>query len=207
MPDNNARVLTVENMYGLARLVKFTPDKAMVAAAVGMAESSGRPEVISANPDGGQNVGLWQLDTPGGAGAGFTVSQLQVPATNAQVTYKATAHGTNWSQWQTYNQGTYKQFMAAAAKAREKETLGTSPLDLFGFKFTNTGLNPLAGVGNPLKGIDELAAVAKAAFNALTDGKLWRSLGWVILGLLLLFAGVALFFKKQLGQAAEVAAL
>ena len=42
------------------------PAKAPVAAAVGEAESSGSATAQSSNPDGGTNVGIWQLDTPGG---------------------------------------------------------------------------------------------------------------------------------------------
>jgi hypothetical protein len=71
---------------------------AFEAANVAMAESSGRPAVTSANPDGGTNVGLWQLDTKG-VGAGYTVEQLQDPATNCRITVMATANGTNWSEW------------------------------------------------------------------------------------------------------------
>ena len=71
---------------------------AFAAANVGMAESSGNPDITSANPDGGTNVGLWQLDTKG-VGAGYTVAQLQDPATNARLTIMHTANGTNWQFW------------------------------------------------------------------------------------------------------------
>lgn len=72
---------------------------AFIAANVAMAESSGNAAATSSNPDGGTNVGLWQLDTPGGVGAGYTVEQLKDPATNARITIMHTANGTNWSQW------------------------------------------------------------------------------------------------------------
>lgn len=71
---------------------------AFAAAMVAQAESSGRADITSANPDGGINVGLWQLDTKG-VGAGYTVAQLQDPATNARVTIMHTANGTSWAQW------------------------------------------------------------------------------------------------------------
>jgi hypothetical protein len=70
------------------------------AACHAMQESSGDPKVTSGNPDGGTNVGLWQLDTRG-VGAGYTVAQLQNPMTNAHITVMATRNGTNWSQWAT----------------------------------------------------------------------------------------------------------
>jgi hypothetical protein len=86
------------------------PAVANVAAAVALAESSGRPGVTSSNPDGGVNVGLWQLDTKG-VGAGHTITELADPATNARITVMGSTNGTNWSAWQTYVEGTYKQYL------------------------------------------------------------------------------------------------
>lgn len=83
---------------------------APLAAAIAEAESSGRSDVTSANPDGGVNVGLWQLDTKG-KGAGHTVAQLQNPATNAALAVKGSANGTNWSAWETFVNGAYRHFM------------------------------------------------------------------------------------------------
>lgn len=83
---------------------------ANVAAAVAMQESSGRTGVTSPNPDGGTNVGLWQLDTKG-VGAGHTVAQLQDPATNARITIMGSANGTNWSHWEAYTSGAYRKYL------------------------------------------------------------------------------------------------
>lgn len=77
------------------------PAKAPAAACIATKESSGNPTVTSANPDGGTNVGLWQLDTPGGKGAGYTIAQLQNPLTNARVAVKGSSNGTDWSAWAT----------------------------------------------------------------------------------------------------------
>jgi len=86
---------------------------APVAAAIAMAESSGNPLATSANPDGGTNVGLWQLDTPGGVGAGYSQGQLTDPNINAAVAVKGSSDGSNWSDWQTYSDGAYKRFLNA----------------------------------------------------------------------------------------------
>jgi hypothetical protein len=83
---------------------------ANVAAAVAMQESSGRTGVTSHNPDGGTNVGLWQLDTKG-VGAGHTVAQLQDANTNAQITIMHSANGTKWSAWEAYTSGAYKKYL------------------------------------------------------------------------------------------------
>ncbi len=83
---------------------------ANLAAAVAMQESSGKVTVTSANPDGGTNVGLWQLDTKG-VGAGHTIAELQVAATNARITIMGSANGTNWSHWAAYTTGAYKKYL------------------------------------------------------------------------------------------------
>jgi hypothetical protein len=89
---------------------------ANIAAAIALAESGGRSTVTStqAGAAGGAsciNVGLWQLATCG-KGAGYTVTQLQNPDTNAQLAIMGSANGTNWSAWETYANGAYKQFLS-----------------------------------------------------------------------------------------------
>lgn len=84
---------------------------ANVASAVALAESSGQSQATSSNPDGGTNVGLWQLDTKG-VGAGHTVAELQDAQTNARVTIMGSANGTNWSAWETYATGAYKKYLS-----------------------------------------------------------------------------------------------
>jgi hypothetical protein len=74
--------------------------KASVAACIAMHESSGNADAESSNPDGGTNVGLWQLDTKG-KGAGYTVAQLMDPTTNCHVAIMGSANGTDWSAWAT----------------------------------------------------------------------------------------------------------
>lgn len=70
------------------------------AACHAMQESSGNARITSSNPDGGENVGLWQLDTKG-VGSGYTVAQLMNPWTNARITVRATNNGRDWSEWAT----------------------------------------------------------------------------------------------------------
>jgi len=118
--------LSIAEMYALARKAGLSPADAAVAAAVGESESSGRSWVTSPNPDGGVNVGPWQLDTPGGGGAGYTVEQLQDPWTNAQAMAKASKNGTDWSTWETYVDGSYQENTPIALDAVTKESSGGS---------------------------------------------------------------------------------
>lgn len=108
------QTLTLQQLEALWIKAGGPPATAPLAAAVAMAESSGRTAVTSANPDGGQNVGPWQLDTRG-KGAGYTVAQLQDPATNAKITVAATNGGRDWSAWATFASGAYTQFLGQAA--------------------------------------------------------------------------------------------
>jgi hypothetical protein len=71
---------------------------AAFAAAVAMAESGGNANITSTNPDGGINVGLWQLDTKG-VGSPYSVQELSDANLNCQKTIMATSGGTNWSEW------------------------------------------------------------------------------------------------------------
>jgi Lysozyme like domain len=84
---------------------------APLAAAIAEAESSGQSKVTSSNPDGGTNVGPWQLDTLG-KGSGYSVSQLQDPNTNARVAVSASSDGADWSAWETYVTGAYKPYLS-----------------------------------------------------------------------------------------------
>lgn len=86
--------------------------KAPVAAAIAEAESGGCSSATSVNPDGGTNVGLWQLDTPGGVGSGYSTAQLRNGATNAKVAVKGSRNGADWGAWETYVNGAYKAFVS-----------------------------------------------------------------------------------------------
>jgi Lysozyme like domain len=96
----------IAGMYTHAGLMKLWTSEggpsatANNAACHGMQESGGNPKITSSNPDGGTNVGLWQLDTRG-VGAGHSISALQDPRTNARITIQATNGGRNWSAWAT----------------------------------------------------------------------------------------------------------
>lgn len=45
---------------------------------------------------------------------------------------------------------------------------------------------------NPLSGV---AGALEAFYHAITDGAMWRSLGWLLLGMVLFLAGTALWLR------------
>jgi uncharacterized membrane protein len=60
---------------------------------------------------------------------------------------------------------------------------------------------PSAGNDNPLPGagasFQDVAHALAAFYDKVTDGKMWRSLGWLLLGVILMIAGVALLLRKS----------
>ena len=136
-----------------------------VAAAVAQAESGGNPDATSPNPDGGTNVGLWQLDTRG-KGAGHTIAQLRNPGTNAALAVAGSSGGTDWSAWATYASGAYKAYLTG--------------------KTTGVQTNPPPVTSQPTG----LAAIG-AAVTALGQPNLWLRAGEIILGIVLLAIGIA----------------
>lgn len=100
-PGHTGGTFSNAQLQSLWIMAGGSPSKAGVAACIAEHESSGRASVTSGNPDGGTNVGLWQLDTPGGKGAGYSITQLQDPLTNARVAVRGSSNGTDWSAWST----------------------------------------------------------------------------------------------------------
>jgi hypothetical protein len=73
-------------------------------------------------------------------------------------------------------------------------------------------VNPAENLGNAIQNADPLAGIAgslTAFFQAVTDGKLWRSLAWILLGILLMLLGVFLWLgpgaarRSPIGLATE----
>jgi hypothetical protein len=60
-----------------------------------------------------------------------------------------------------------------------------------------------------LSGVAGAADALSAFFAYLTNAAMWRSLGWLLLGVVLMIAGIALFLKDQVppGAAAALAGL
>lgn len=100
-PGGTGGTLTSVAMAALWIAEGGDPAHAATAACIGSHESGGRAAVTSANPDGGTNVGLYQLDTPGGKGAGYTIAQLQDPGLNTRVAIRGSSNGRDWSAWAT----------------------------------------------------------------------------------------------------------
>lgn len=192
----SGQTLTVSQLEALWIKAGGSKSTAAVAAAIAMAESSGRSAVTSSNPDGGTNVGPWQLDTKG-VGAGHTVAQLQDPLTNAQIAVKGSKNGADWGPWETWVTGAYKQFLGPAQAA-----LNTVEKDVENALkgITGIGGNILGPVGNIVGQVLGLPKQLTDFFSALekpVKALLWfvNPANWArimagVFGFLLLGAGL-----------------
>jgi len=57
--------------------------------------------------------------------------------------------------------------------------------------------NTANGVSDTLSGIARVGDVLQAFYENITDGKMWRSLGWLVLGLVFIIGGVVLWMKNS----------
>ena len=117
---------TIPSMLKIALTSDFTEDEAVVMAAIGMAESSGRPHAH--NTEGDDNsYGLWQinmLDRPGfmmgeerrGQLALDSNEQLFDPIVNGQAA-KYIYDMQGFRAWTVYRTGAYKKYLPAAQEA------------------------------------------------------------------------------------------
>lgn len=62
---------------------------------------------------------------------------------------------------------------------------------------TPSGLAGAAITQTPLAGFADLPHAIESVFQVITDGKMWRSLGWILLGILIMLIGIGLWFGKE----------
>jgi len=65
---------------------------------------------------------------------------------------------------------------------------------------TPGGAANAAAQGAGLPSFTSIQNALSGFYDVLTNGKMWRSLGWLLLGVLLMIAGVALLLKNQISR-------
>jgi hypothetical protein len=96
-----------------------------------------------------------------------------------------------WSDWW----GSIESGFESGKKAGEK---------------TGDKINEVTGLPDSSGAISALTdplSFAKAIWLNVSDYRMWRSLGWVILGFILMVIGFLVWNRKAIGSAAKVAAL
>ena len=107
------------NLRDILQQVGFKGSALDTAYAIAMAESSGNARAFNGNrKTGDQSYGLFQINMLGGMGPErrrqyglSTNDDLFDAVKNAQVAYKMSKGGTDWSPWSTYKRGDYRKYL------------------------------------------------------------------------------------------------
>lgn len=70
--------------------------------------------------------------------------------------------------------------------------------------FFESSIGTLIPFGSALS---DTAGALVGFFDAVTDGRMWRSLGWLFLGILMIAAGITIWFKGPITSAVQTAAV
>lgn len=111
-PNRNDR-FTQQQMYDLLIRAGATPQEATTLAAIGMAESGGRPDASNLSDPHGGSHGLWQIN--GVHTKDFAT--LKDPVKNAQWAVRLLRRD-GVSIWGAYTNGSYRQFLPQGAGAK-----------------------------------------------------------------------------------------
>jgi hypothetical protein len=115
----NATSLNDSQLLELLKAVGFQGQALRTAWAVAKAESNGRPLAFNGNiKTGDSSFGLFQINMLGGLGPDrrdkydldFNAALFN-PVMNAQITYRMTKRGTDWSSWTSYTKGAYHKWL------------------------------------------------------------------------------------------------
>lgn len=147
--------LSPEQIADVARSAGFKGAGLERAVAVALAESGGRTDVTSPpNRDGSRDRGLWQINSRWHR----EVSDRDAynPAAAARAAYRISAHGSNFSPWSTWNNGSAQKQLPRTRQAIGRATLtgGTG----------GTSSGPTGG----------LTPNANGVFSIPSPGELWQ---------------------------------
>lgn len=107
------------DLKGILQQAGFSGQSLNMAYAIAMAESGGNAQAFNGNTGtGDQSYGLFQINMLGGMGPerrqqyGLSSNDdLYDAVKNAEVAYKMSKGGTDWSPWSTYKRGDYKKYL------------------------------------------------------------------------------------------------
>lgn len=153
--------LTFAQAYGYARQAGFDPASAVIAVAIGMAESglvtNSRGDLGKQTSYWGPSVGVMQIRTvksETGSGKDRDISRLDDPLQNFIAAYDISQKGKDFSPWTTYESGKYRQFLgqgnaaagssASTPQATNASFLGGMSLDALSGKAKTIAFGLLA---------------------------------------------------------------
>jgi hypothetical protein len=190
--------LSQGQIQAYAQSAGLSPDRARVAAAVAMAESSGNTNAHNPVPPD-DSYGLWQINMRPEAGGperrrklGITSNTaLYDPATNARAMAMISNNGGNFSPWSTYTtpdpKKSYKRYMNGAGDTGSVNPALDMP-DLLPDIGSIPGLEPLVG-------LTAMAELATAAAEWIGNPRNWVRAVQVITGGILVGVGIAVMTR------------
>jgi hypothetical protein len=124
--------LTMAQVYAYARQAGFAPDTAVIATAIGMAESGENPkargDIGLETSYWGPSVGVEQIRTvksQTGKGTDRDIARLDDdPLANMIAAFDISKGGKDFSPWTTYTSGKYRQYLGQAQAAAGGATGG-----------------------------------------------------------------------------------
>lgn len=175
-----------------AQSAGLSADRARIAAAVAMAESSGNTQAHNPVPPD-NSYGLWQINMLGSLGPdrrrklGISSNEaLFDPAVNARAMAMISSGGSNFGPWSTYTNGAYKKYLNGAVDPA---------LDLPDIP----GVTGIPGLpvpdAQPLSGLTALAELGIGASQWMSDPHNWVRVIQVTVGALMVGVGLAVMTK------------
>lgn len=168
-----------------------------VMAAIAMAESSGRTDVVNSIGC----VGLWQINQPVWVKSHPTWTQawLKNPVNNARAA-KVIYGIQGFQAWEAYTNGAYKKYMAGVSQGSDSFDL-LDPLGIIPGDQTSAAAD-VTGLG----GLNDIASFTANAGNWISNPSNWLRVLYVLGGAALAVAGVAMLARPEVMKAANQAA-
>ena len=85
----------------------------------------------------------------------------------------------------------------AAAEAKKDFPSGTAPTTSVSQQSTNAVSQEVTGSATTFSSVQNALT---GFYDVVTNGKMWRSLGWLLLGVVLMIAGLGLLLKNTVGK-------
>lgn len=201
--------ITQSELYNLARSQGLSDDRAKVAAAIAMAESSGNPNSHNTNTATGDNsYGLWQINMLGSMGPErlkqFSITsndQLFDPVTNAKAMAILSKQGADFNPWSAFKSGSYLKFMGN--KVTNEDVSKGSPWWQKVLNVVSPVSNVGGGVTNPIDGLASIGDATAKTAHWVSDSKNWIRVAYVGGGTILVIGAlIAIINDTSVGKAA-----
>lgn len=198
--------ISQSQVYTIALLAGLPQPKVM--AAVAMAESSGRTDVVNSIGC----VGLWQINQPVWVKQypKWTVKWLQNPLNNASAA-KVIYAAQGFKAWEAYTNGAYSQYLnkAVTEDTNLKNEAKTAGWDWYDFgdplgvlPDPNTKTEGWSDVGGVTQGIGDIAGFLAKAGNWISNGENWLRILYVMGGAALFIGGATVIARPLVNQVA-----